>query len=162
MTGHRTTRIKQRVEVRAPTERIFEVLIDPNQIPQYAARIEGAEILEPGKNGGLVGSRIEMITTNGNILKATVEEADPPHKITMVDERGLRSTWTVEPAGAHCVLTNLLEGSLTQQQERKLAYDADVKFQALARSLEEDQDDTIEREGAGDVAGTARTPKKET
>lgn len=161
MTGHRSARIEQRIEVRAPAKRIFEVLVDPNQVPHYAARIEGADFVEKGQDGALVGSKIEMITTGGNILIATIKEAQPPRKISWEDERGLTSTWLVEPAGAHCVLTNILEGSLTQQQERKLAYDADVKFQALAKSLEEAGDEVVESEGVGEVAGTPRTPKKE-
>lgn len=161
MTPQREGRIEQRTEVEAEPARIFEVLADLAHVPHYAARIEGAEILEPGPDGGLVGTRIEMITSGGNTLNATIKSADPPREIVWEDENGLKSTWRIESLGGRSVLTNVLEGPISADMARKLAYDADVKFQALTRSLEQPTMETPEGEGLSDIVGTPGGPRKE-
>lgn len=157
----RKVRIEQRVEVRCSPQRIFEVLSDPGQVSQFATGIEGAQVIENGPDGGLVGAKIEMVTRNGNTLMAKMVELDPPHKVVWEDERGVRSTWTVEGKGDGCLLENLIEGDMSDQSARALAYDADLKFQALARSFETPGDDVAKGEGHSAISGTPETPKKQ-
>lgn len=161
MTQRRKVRIDQRVEVRCSPEEIFEVLSDPGQVSHFATGIEGAQVVEEGPEGGLVGSRIEMVTRNGNTLMATLIEVDPPRKVVWEDERGVRSTWAVEKKGDECVLENVIEGSMSDQSARTLAYDADLKFQALARSFETPGGEVAEGEGHSAISGTPETPKKQ-
>ncbi len=161
MTGHGEGRIEQRAEVDAPPERIFEVLADLTHVPHYAARIEGAEILEPGPDGGLVGTKIEMITTAGTPLMATIKSADPPREIVWEDENGLKSTWRIDPSSGRSVLTNVLEGPISGERARRLAYDADLKFQALTKALESRSKELHEGEGLSDIVGTPGGPRKD-
>lgn len=136
MTGTtKLTRIEQSIDIDCDAERVFEVLIDPNYIPEYAAGIEGAVIIEDAEEG-MAGAKIEMVTKGGNILHATVLTVDPPRRIVIEDERGVRSTWEVVPTAEGKVrLMNTLEGPVAPAKAQRLAYDADVKFQALAATL---------------------------
>jgi ribosome-associated toxin RatA of RatAB toxin-antitoxin module len=159
MAQRHEVRIEQRMEVECEPEKLFEMLMDPAQSPHFAAGIEGAQIIEDGPDGGLVGSRIELITRSGNTLMATVNRLEVPRLIELEDERGLKSTWTVEKADKGCVIVNLLEGKLTEPSARALAYDADLKFQGLSRAFKEGDPDLHKGLGHSGITGTPRTPK---
>lgn len=160
MTGHHDERIEMSVRLRCDRKRVFEMIADPNQVAHYAARIEGAQVVKTGPDGDLVGSQVELITKGGNTLNATIKEVDPPRRIVWEDENGLRSTWSLEQDANGCVLKNILEGFVSGERARQLAYDADVKFQELARTLGRDEDERHQGSGAGDIVGTPRGPKK--
>lgn len=135
MADKALTRIEQSIEIDCAPEAIYDLLIDCNNIPVYAAGIEGAEIIEE-PNPGMVGARIEMVTKAGNILHATVLEAERPHRLVIEDERRFRSTWTIEPVGDRVRLLNVLEGPMPAAKAERIRFDADVKFQALAARLD--------------------------
>lgn len=130
------TKIEQSIEIDTDPQTVFDVLIDPEYVPVYAAGIEGAEI-KNRKDDTILGAQLEMLTKSGNLLRATIVTADRPHEVAIEDERGTRSTWRIEPLGDRKVrLTNILEGPIPPAKADDLRYDADVKFQALAKALD--------------------------
>lgn len=132
----KTRRLEQSIDIETTPEKVFQVLIDPNNISRYAGGIEGAEVLEQ-PNEDFAGAILELVTKRGNIRRAEVLRADPTC-IEVLDERGLRGTWEIEDLGNGCVrIRNIIEGPLTLNSLNQLQYDADVKFQALQHILEE-------------------------
>lgn len=137
--AQQVSRIAQSIEIDVAATRVFEVLTDPNNIPRYAAGIESAEVLEiPNGPDSLTGARLELVTKSSNILRAEVLESVPPKRLVVRDERGVTSSWIIEPLSTGRVrLDNVIEGVLTPAKAQSLQYDCDVKFQALQTILED-------------------------
>lgn len=120
-------------------ERVFAILTDPAYVSEYAAGIEGAEIIARPDPDDIVGAKLEMVTKRGNIMLATITAAERPRSLTIVDERGTSSVWEIIPHGpGKVLLRNRLSGDLPEASLNQLHYDADVKFQALAKHFDGD------------------------
>jgi uncharacterized protein YndB with AHSA1/START domain len=103
------------VDIRAPVERVFAVMLDVERWSEWTASIRGIERLDSGPFA--VGSRVRIRQPRVRTAIWTVTGLQPPHSFTWttkslgVSATGVHSVWPA-PAGSCAELRLAFEGPL--------------------------------------------------
>lgn len=93
--------------VHLPPATLYRAISHVPNLALYAPGVAEAELVE-GHGGP--GSLLDLTTKAGHQLYARVLEAEPPRRWTVEDERGVRTSWDLEPAEQGTLASLSIEG----------------------------------------------------
>lgn len=125
-------RIENRIEVRAPVDQVYDALTDLDNIPKYFPGIREAHV--KSVKHGLVGTRIDMTTTDGKHTIGEIKRAMPRRALLLEDARGITEEFILHktPNG-----TTQVEEIITAPEGAGLTREAaSEKLQGFVREIE--------------------------